>query len=250
MLRDTVATKKRLALVAGFMVLFLVVLNFTTFTLYRRAKAHLDNQLGARLGAVASGLAHAIEATEPDSLSESSLGARLLTMLHLSATEYDLSNVVVLTLEGLTVFDLQEFSKPGEPNPFIDLDFSAVTLARSGIPAYTNLYKSGDVYMKSAYAPILSGEDEVIGILGVEAGASFFDELRELTRAIALLIGISMVAVVAIGWVFYRQTVALDRAQAAVIRKENLATIGRMVASIAHDIRNPLSIINASAEHF
>ena len=47
---------------------------------------------------------------------------------------------------------------------------------------------------------------------------------------------------------FYRQTVSLDKAQAAVIQGENLATMGRMVAGIAHEIRNPLSIIKTSAE--
>jgi signal transduction histidine kinase len=33
-----------------------------------------------------------------------------------------------------------------------------------------------------------------------------------------------------------------------MIEKENLATLGRMVATIAHEIRNPLSIIRGSAE--
>jgi signal transduction histidine kinase len=102
--------------------------------------------------------------------------------------------------------------------------------------------------MKSAYAPVLSGEDKVIGILGVEAGAGFFSDLKALTNVIAFILAASFIAVAVLGLLFYRQSVALDRAQEAVIRRENLATMGRMVANIAHDIRNPLSIINTSAE--
>jgi signal transduction histidine kinase len=247
MLEHTVSSKKRLALIAAFMIVFLVVLLATTVVLYRRAERHLDNEMGERLKAVASGLARAVEVVAPDSLSGDAVGDELLTMLFDASLESDLSNVVVLTPGGITVVDLEGFFEPGEPNPFIALDFSAVTQARSGISAYTNLYQSGDVYMKSAYAPVRSADGDVIGILGVEAGAGYFTELRELSRMIVFILGASVVAVAVLSLLFYRQSIALDRAQEAAIRRENLATMGRMVANIAHDIRNPLSIIKTSA---
>jgi signal transduction histidine kinase len=249
MLEYAISSKKRLLLTAGFMLVFLAVLIATTTTLYRRAERHLDNELGERLEAVASGLAHALQIALPDSISTDAVGSDLLAMLYQVSAENDLSNVVVLTPEGLTVVDLDGFSEPGQPNPFIDLDFGAVTLARSGLSAYTNLYQSGDVYMKSAYAPLKSANDDVvIGILGVEAGAAYFDDLRELSRVIVLILVVGVAAVAFLGGLFYRQSVALDRAQEAIIRRENLATMGRMVANIAHDIRNPLSIIKTSAQ--
>jgi signal transduction histidine kinase len=248
MLEYTISSKKRFTLIAAFMIVFLTVLIATTIVLYRRAERHLDNELGERLEAVASGLARSVQIVLPDSVSADDVDAALLTHLYEALTENDLSNVVVLTREGLTVVDLGGFSEPGETNPFIDLDFSAVTLARSGLSAYTNLYRSGDVFMKSAYAPIKSVDDEVVGILGVEAGAGFFDDLRELSNVIVFILGASIIAVTVIGSLFYRQSVALDRAQETIIRRENLATMGRMVANIAHDIRNPLSIIKTSAQ--
>jgi signal transduction histidine kinase len=247
MLENTVSSKRRLALIAAFMVVFLIVLLAATVLLYRRAERHLDNEMGERLKSVASGLARAVEVALPDSLSQDVVGDELVSLLFDASLESDLSNVVVLTLEGITVVDLEGFFEPGEPNPFIALDFSAVTQARSGISAYTNLYQTGDVYMKSAYAPVKSAEGDVIGILGVEAGAGYFTELRELSRMIVFILGASVFAVAVLGLLFYRQSVALDRVQEAAIRRENLATMGRMVANIAHDIRNPLSIIKTSA---
>lgn len=248
MLDYTISSKKRLTLIAAFMIVFLAVLMVTTIVLYRRAERHLDNELGERLEAVASGLARSVQIALPDSVSADNVDAVLLTHLYEALTENDLSNVVILTRDGLTVVDLGGFSTPGETNPFIDLDFSAVTLARSGLSAYTSLYRSGDVFMKSAYAPIKSSDGEVVGILGVEAGAGFFDDLRELSNVIVFILGASIVAVVVLGSLFYRQSVALDRAQATIVRRENLATMGRMVANLAHDIRNPLSIIKTSAQ--
>ncbi|MFQ5512562.1 MAG: ATP-binding protein [Candidatus Krumholzibacteriia bacterium] len=240
------SSKKRLILLSGFLLAFVVVLNVSTLVLYKRSKDYLDNELGERLRSIATTLSHAVENT--DSLRAGSLGPSLYTMLHLVQAENLLSNIVVVTSEGRTVVDLSGVSAEGELNPFIDLDFSAVTLARSGLAAATRLYASGDVYLKSAYAPLFAADGTVVGIIGVEAGATYFDVLRELGNAILVVDVASVIIVVVLSLFFYRQSLSLDRAQAAVIQGENLATMGRMVAGIAHEIRNPLSIIKTSAE--
>ncbi len=249
MLEQTNSSKKRLLLISVFITVVLLFLFATTTVLYRRAGQHLDNELGARLTAVAGGLAHTVAIAAGDTLSYERIGPDLLTLLYTASSENDLSNVVVLSPDGRTIVDLEGFSDEGERNPFLDLDFSAVTLAQSGIPAFTNLYKSGDVYLKSAYAPVIvMTTGEVIGIVGVEAGAAFFSDLRELSRVLLFILAASTIGVSVLGWLFYRQSVALDRAQEAIVRRENLASMGRMVANIAHDIRNPLSIIKTSAQ--
>ena len=242
------SSTKRLVLLSGFLLAFLVVLNVSTFILYKRSKDYLDNELGERLRSIASTLSHAIENASPDTLSAQEIDASLLTMLHLVQAENLLSNIVILTLEGRTIVDLGEVSSTGELNPFIELDFGAVTLARSGLAASTRLYASGDVFLKSAYAPISADDGRVMGIIGVEAGATYFDVLRALSRAIIVVDAASVIIVVVLSLFFYRQSESLDRAQTAVLQGENLATMGRMVAGIAHEIRNPLSIIKTSAE--
>jgi signal transduction histidine kinase len=239
---------KRLFLLVGFLAAFVVVLNVSTFVLYDRAKSHLDNELGERLRAIATTLSRAVELSSPDGVSVEGVDASLLMMLHLVRSENSLSNIVILTPEGRTLVDLAEYSERGEMNPFIELDYSAVALARAGIPAYTSLYRSGGIYLKSAYAPVVSVDERVSGIVGVEAGAGFFTVLRALTKAIIVIDAASAVIVLVLAVFFYRESRSLDRAHAAVLRGENLATMGRMVAGIAHEIRNPLSIIKTSAE--
>lgn len=235
-------------MVVVFLAAVVIVLNATTYALYRRARTHLDSELGERLRSVAVGVARAVEFASPDTLSTQAIGPRLYTMLYLTQDENLLSNIVLLEPAGETIADLAGYSVPGEANPFIDFDFAAVALARSGIPSYTSLYRTGDVYMKSAYAPILDADGAVRAIVGVEAGAAFFDELRELTRVIVSVSLGSLLVVAFLGVLFYRQTRSLDRAQETIIQRENLATLGRMVANIAHEIRNPLSIIRTSVD--
>lgn len=235
-------------MVVAFLAAVVILLNATTYTLYRRARTHLDNELGERLRSVAVGVARATEFASPDTLSTETIGPELYTMLYLTQDENLLSNIVLLEPSGETIVDLAGYSVPGEINPFIDFDFTAVALARSGIPSYTSLYRTGDVYMKSAYAPILRADGGVRAIVGVEAGAAFFDELRELKSVIVSVSLGSLFVVALLGVLFYRQTRSLDRAQETIIQRENLATLGRMVANIAHEIRNPLSIIRTSAD--
>jgi len=248
MFKSAVSSRKRLALVVAFLATFLVVLNLTTYALYRRARQHLDDELGQRLRAIATVLAHTVETAVPDSLTTAAVGASLYEMLVPVSSENLLSNIVLLSPDGTTILDLAGYSEPGEVSPFVDLDFGAVALAGSGIAAWTDLYRAGDVYMKSAYAPVHAADGAVIGIVGVEAGAGFFAELRGLSGVIVSISLGSLVVVGVLGIVFFRQSRSLDRAQEAVIRQENLATMGRMVANIAHEIRNPLSIIRTSAD--
>ncbi|MCI0452957.1 MAG: ATP-binding protein [Candidatus Latescibacteria bacterium] len=246
MSKGVVSARKRLLSVAGFLAAFSILLAATNFALYRRARTHLDAQLGERLRVIAVALCHAVEPA--DSAAPFELGDEAYAALVRARREYDLSNVVVVTPDGRTVADLAGLSSPGDFNPYLELDVDAVDLARAGLPSYTSLYRTGDFYMKSAYAPVLSPRGDVVGILGVEAGAGFFAQLRELANLI-VMISIGNATVVAVlGLLFYRQSRSLDRAQAAMLERENLAALGRMVATIAHEIRNPLSIIRASAE--
>jgi signal transduction histidine kinase len=248
MLEYAISSKKRLLLFAVFMAVFLAVLVGSTTMLYRRAERHLDNELGERLAAVAGGVARLVGSHGADSVYAGALAPELQRLLYDTQRESGLSNIVILTPDGYTVVDLGGYSEAGELNPFVDLDFGAVTLARSGITAFTSLYRTGDDYMKSAYAPVFGASGDVAGIVGVEAGAGFFTQLRELSRLIVFILGAGAIAVTALGVLFFRQTMVLDRAQEAIIHRENLATMGRMVANIAHDIRNPLSIIKTSAQ--
>jgi len=246
MLKHKPSNKKRLALTAGFLAAFLTVLTIATLVLHDRTQTNLENQLGQRLRALASGLALAVGMS--DALQNEATTAELYTNLFLTQGDHNLSNIVVLTTEGLTIIDLQELSLVGELNPFIELDFTAFTLAQAGALSVTPLYRLGDLFLKSAYAPVVDKNGAVVAIIGIEAGAEFFDDLRDLTEIFLTIALTGALVVVVLVLLFYRQSRTLDHAQENMLEKENLAAMGRMVGNIAHEIRNPLSIIRASAQ--
>lgn len=248
MQKPIVSARTRPTLFVVFLAAFSALLVFSNLTLYRRARTHLDDQLGERLRAIAAAVAREVENARPDSLTASAIDPLLFEQLLVARDEHQLSNIVVVSADGRTAVDLAGYSEPGDENPFIALDVAAVTQARAGAAAYTALYRTGDVYMKSAYAPVHAAGGGVIGMAGVEAGAAFFAQLRELRDLIVLISLGNASVVVLLGILFYRRTRSLERAREAMIERDNLATLGRMVATIAHEIRNPLSIIRASAE--
>ena len=128
----------------------------------------------------------------------------------------DLSNIFVVGPRDTTWIDLSGVVARHELNPFLDLDFSAVALARSGLASYSKLYDVGGWYMKSGYAPILDRDGSVVAIVGVEAGAGCFSTLGSLR---GILLGVNLgsgAGIFALGFLFFAINRKLTRAQQAL----------------------------------
>jgi signal transduction histidine kinase len=244
--------RRWLALGATVYLAIVVAVAGALLLLGRSARRELDAALGERLLGVATTAAHLVDgdsvivwSLEPDQTLEMIWLASRLSEIR---RENDLAELTLTDLDERVLISAAGRLEKGEPNLYWDLDREAVQVALGGFPAVSRLYRSGGFYQKSAHVPIFTADGQVTGVLTVEGDADFFAALAALRRG-SILTAILVVAFLSLmGWLLLRLQRAMERYRARVLQQENLAAMGRMTAGIAHEIRNPLSIISGTAQ--
>lgn len=256
------------------------ILNVTLWLQYRDTRAALEGELARRLESLAQTLgvtldpqqvvsawyghtqvpasrdgapesavpgSFAAEGASPENVVADSLwpiaDAQLLRGQLLAILEAaDLANITLYDQDGRSFLDAAHTtSAPLQQDPLYRAE---VLAALRGSPAHTPLYRSGSEYLMSGFAPL---QGDLSFAVGVEADAPFFVGLRRLGQSLLGLGAGSVAVLVVLGILHMRAQARLARAEAAVQRAETLAAMGRMAAAIAHEIRNPLGIIRATA---
>ncbi len=242
---------------SGWMTLAIIALLAAIIALnwyfYIRIRDGLDEELGLRLQAIASLVASRIDAESVPVLRPREWEPMQLSLvterLQRERQEYSLSNIVLIREDGFTILSLNAIYMPDEYYPNYDMDSEAVTRAISGSTASTRLYRaSGGQYMKAGYAPAYATDGEALFAVGVEASVNFLHGLRNLKAILLTATVISVIGIALFISFVVKATQSLIRARESLLQSESLATMGRMAAGIAHEIRNPLFIIQSSAE--
>ncbi len=239
----------RNALFLGFLAAIVAILNLSTGFVLERVTDSFDVELGLRLTTVAQS---AVTAATPELLLDPEIGGDSFVRETLAdiAARHDLENVFVVGADGATRFDLGGDSgggAPGRRNPFLDLDPAAFARAVEGAPSASRSIAVAGAVLKTAYAPIESWHGGAEAVLGVTAGADFLERVPALRRTL-VAVGVGSTALVAaLAVLFFGMTRRLARTEAALSHAETLAAMGLLAAGVAHEIRNPLTIIAASA---
>ncbi len=244
----------------------IAAVSFGLFNLYSGSRAILDEALGQRLLGVAGSLAELSDgekifyATVGDTTADYYLEILLehceRIRLQENLAEITLTSLTLADqLEGKVLFSTSASLEAGGLNDFWELDREAVAQAALGMPAATRLYRlggAGGSMQKSAHAPVFNyfeGDKDVVAIVTVSGNPDFFSSLDLLRGGAFLTAAIVLVILAVMGIFLYQINRSLARYRASIMRQENLATMGRMTAGIAHEIRNPLGIIRGAAEH-
>lgn len=221
--------------------------------LYRTSRTSLDLALGQRLQAAATAAMHLVDgdavATWAFDPQESTDLIWLTSRLEQIQADNDLAEITLCDHDGYVLSSAGGRLERHTENVFWDLDRPAVELARAGVASVSRLYRSGDLYQKSAHAPVLDRHGQVVAVLTVEGNADFFQALRQLRHGAWLTIAAVLLFLAAMGALLLAIHRSLERTRASLARQEQLAAMGRMTAGIAHEIRNPLGIIRGSAQH-
>lgn len=171
------------------------------------------------------------------------------------------SRVFLLDTDGTLLFDTEADSLVGRPSPEYAAHREAVERTLAGAPSHTPLYQGKGGRYLVGFAPVRDTEElprrgsaagpagaRVLAVLGVEASAEFLAVLPEIGRLIGTTALLATLAVLVLSLFFLRLAAAQARLERSLSRAENLASVGELAATLAHEVRNPLGVIQGAAD--
>lgn len=242
---------KRFLALALFTTLLIILVNFAWWSYYQRTEKLLEHQLSRRLQSIAQSFAKTMPTSLVDSLPFASVDQyrQVLRLLHDIRIADSLAEIFILD-------DRYEYIATSSPEPdsiyflagmngsYIDSLFFSMTPHAIVTPAY----QTGSLYLKSAFAPLLGEDSSVVAVVGVEANVDYFDDLSLLRRNLLYATGVSTIGGLILGILFLALQQRLNKAEQQLFLGQTHAYLGRMVAVVSHELKNPLMIIRGSAE--
>lgn len=248
------------------LIAILFIFNLSTLRLVRLFEASKENDLTRQLVAVGRAIlqnlrkptppailelvADAKEETAAETLedfAETSVYEKLVETLWESQRANDLRSLVLLTPTGLVVADGSRQLLPGTPYTFRETDKIPLKAAAQGNISSMRLYPIGDTYYKRVYLPIIA-DGRVLGILALSASADYFTSLQELQRRVRFQMLFSSVLFGVLAFFLYRFMVYLLKAESHALRLERMESMAALAGGLAHELRNPLSIMRMLCE--
>lgn len=228
------------------------VLNAGGWWFYHGAEETLTNAVGGRLlveselvaGQIDGGL---VEQTT-DSVFDAEAYLDLYDIVTAAAERGRFANLFLLGPDGRDWLEPDDDSVATERALFVATASEAFTSAVAGSAAVSQLYRSRGDYFLAACVPVMDTSEAVLAVLAAEAGSDYFSALSELSTGLWVLDLFAGLVLLATGLVWGAAQRRLQRAEQAAIRSAQLAAMGQMVATVAHELKNPLGIIRNSAE--
>jgi signal transduction histidine kinase len=230
-----------------FAVLTALVTVATAFVAYRGQRSAFEREFARRLAQLAELAASQIS---PADLTDARLlgsdGNGLLALqLDALCSATGLANVSVLDDSARVVYDVRAgFSTSGLPSPYDTLSHATLVRAQRERSLAFPPFRRGGVEVRAAVARV---SDAPGMVLVTEDLPRWGGELARLRRDLSLLAAVSVLAVVALALLVMRANTSQVSLERRLSRAQNLAAMGRMTATLAHEIKNPLAIIRGSA---
>jgi signal transduction histidine kinase len=224
----------------------------STWLTWRRVAAALESEFEQRIERIAATAAREIG---PEELAEARLreaGSAYLALqvqLVTLRSSTGVANASLVDREGITLVDAREAEfAEGLPSSLDTLAGPALRSALGGEMALSEPYRHEGVSLRAGFAPVRDDSGQVLGVVAVEAAPAHAPIIADLGRTLLLVALVTVLAVAVLAAFVIRASWSAARLERRLSRAENLAAMGRLTATLAHEIKNPLAIIRGSAQ--
>ena len=218
---------------------------------YRGVRAALEHEFERRLSSVAAATASQIS---PDDIADAHLlgeegtgYANLEVQLQALRATTGLANASLFDSARAVIFDCRGPEFQRERTRLDSLAQDDVAHALLGHAVVTRSYRLQGASYRAGLSPVM-GQGRVAGVVAVEGREEHLPVLAGFRRGLMLTALVIALAVAVLAALRIRVGLAAERLERRLARAENLAAMGRLTATLAHEIRNPLAIIRGSAQ--
>jgi signal transduction histidine kinase len=217
---------------------------------YRAVRTALENEFARRIENVSAAIASQVS---PDDIADVQLFgedgagyANILVLLEELRATTRVVNASVIDTARRSVYDGRGPEFLLEQSRMDSLAHPLLTQALAGKFAISDVYPFDGTVLRAAFAPIKDG-NHVVGVVAVEGLVDYLPTLSGFRRTLLLATLIIAITIMTLAALFVRQTWSAAQLERRLSRAENLAAMGRLTATLAHEIKNPLAIIRGSA---
>jgi len=243
---------RNLVLVSLFVLAVVLATAVSAWVAWRGVAGALETEFEQRVGRIAATAAHEIGAADfADARQRAEGGGYLALEVQLVTlrTSTGVANAVLLDPAGVAVVDARDSERAeGRVSALDTLAGAALRRSLAGTPAVSPPYAGPDGPLRAGFAPVRDAAGRVLGAVAVEAAPAYPPVVARLGRTLALIAVVAALAVLLLAAVIVRASRAAARLERRLSRAENLAAMGRLTATLAHEIKNILTPLQLSLQ--
>ncbi|MBI5206778.1 MAG: hypothetical protein HY934_03210 [Candidatus Firestonebacteria bacterium] len=241
--------KKRLKIVITSTLIGLAIFNLLIWIIYFYIHKTLDNEIGKSLLKIGEISLVKIDPKVLDNGKKTDIEIKIIKKyLNEIKNKGIIENVYIIDKNNNIVMDPNDEIIENIFHSYIKRDKKELEAAWFGKPSFTEIYSIKGYYFKNAYLPIINDSGTVTYVLCVEASADTLKTIEQL-KSVLIIISLSSI-ILALIFAYYLGKTIKDfvKIEQELQAREKFALMGQISANVAHEIRNPLSIIKGAGD--